>query len=232
MRRKILIVATIVLFILLIDQILKIWVKSTFTVYDEPVNLLGSWLRLIYVENQGMAFGTTFGGSIWAKLSLSIFRIFAIIGIGYYWYKQAKLNVKFEYLIAIGLIFAGATGNLIDSMVYDFIFKYDPCVSFNHLAGSGIKTDCGIFGVVETRQTGFLFGNVVDMFQFNFTWPSWVPVLGGGEVFPAIWNIADFSISAGVILIIIRQKTYFPKKAKSQSDKQNENEELNEVSNS
>lgn len=214
MKRKLLIVATIVLSVLLIDQILKIWVKSTFTVYDEPINLIGSWLRLIYVENQGMAFGTTFGGSKWAKLSLSIFRIFAIIGIAYYWYKQAKLKVKFEYLIAIGLIFAGATGNLIDSMVYDFIFEYDPCVSFNHLSGSGIKSDCGIFGIVETRQTGFLYGNVVDMFQFNFTWPSWIPVLGGGEVFPAIWNIADFSISAGVILIIIRQKTYFPKKDK------------------
>jgi signal peptidase II len=97
-------------------------------------------------------------------------------------------------------------------MCYDYFFKYDPCVSFNHLKGSGILTDCGIFGEIETRKTGFLFGNVVDMFQFNAIWPKWVPYFGGNEVFPAIWNIADFSISFGVILILIRQKKYFPKK--------------------
>jgi signal peptidase II len=210
-KKKLLIVALIVFLILLFDQIIKIWIKTTFTVYDEPVNLIGSWFRLLYIENQGMAFGTTFGGSIWAKLSLSIFRVIAIVGITYYLVKQAKQGAKFEFLIAVGLILAGATGNLIDSMFYDFIFKYDPCISFNHLEGSGIESDCGIFGTIETRKTGFLFGNVVDMFQFNMFWPEWVPYLGGGEVFPAIWNLADFSISSGVILILIRQRKYFPK---------------------
>ncbi|MCE3296034.1 MAG: hypothetical protein K0R65_1748 [Crocinitomicaceae bacterium] len=216
MKKKLLIAGLIVLLVLVLDQVLKIWVKSTFTVYDEPINLLGDWFRLIYIENQGMAFGTTFGSSQWAKLALSIFRIGAIIGIGYYWYKQAKAGVRTEFLIALGFIFAGATGNLIDSMFYDFVFNYDPCISFNHLPGSGIKSDCGIFGEIETRHTGFLQGNVVDMFQFNFTWPSWVPGLGGNEVFPAIWNIADASISLGVIMILIRQRKYFPKKKKNE----------------
>ncbi|MES2589976.1 MAG: signal peptidase II [Bacteroidota bacterium] len=224
MKKKLLIVGLLVLLVLILDQILKIWVKTTFTVYDEPKNLLGDWFRLIYIENQGMAFGTTFGASMWAKLALSVFRIGAIIGIGIYWFRQAKTHVRLEFLIAVGFIFAGATGNLIDSMCYDFVFKYDPCLSFNLLEGSGIKTDCGIFGQQETRHTGFLFGNVVDMFQFNFTWPTWVPWLGGSEVFPAIWNIADASISIGVGMILIRQRKYFPKKGKS--EELNNSEEL------
>lgn len=215
MKKKLLIVSLIVFLVLALDQILKVWVKSSFTVYDEPVNLLGDWLRLIYIENQGMAFGTTFGSGIWAKLALSIFRIGAIIAIGYYWYKQARIQARMEFLVALGLIFAGAFGNLIDSMFYDFIFPYDPCVSFNHLTGSGIWSDCGVFGQIETRHTGFLLGNVVDMFQFNMTWPSWMPWLAGKEVFPAIWNVADASISIGVLMILFRQRKYFPKKKES-----------------
>jgi signal peptidase II len=142
---------------------------------------------------------------------LSIFRFIAIGSIGYYWFKQAKNGAKMEFLIAIGLILAGAFGNLIDSMFYDFAFVYDPCVGFNHLEGSGVFTDCGIFGMVETRHTGFLMGNVVDMFKFQANWPKWLPLLGGKEVFPAIWNVADAAITSGVLLIFIRQKAYFPK---------------------
>lgn len=218
MKKKLLLVGILVLIILTLDQIIKIWVKQNFSVYDEYTPLVGSWLRLVYIENPGMAFGTTFGGGSWAKLALSIFRIIAIFGIAYYWVKQAKLGVRIEFLFAIGLIFAGATGNLIDSMCYDFIFSdvYDPCLSFNIQEGSGIYTDCGIFGMKETRQTGFLYGNVVDMFQFYGIWPSWVPFLGGKEIFPAIWNIADASISIGVAMILFRQRKYFPKKKKEE----------------
>jgi signal peptidase II len=183
---------------------------------------------LDYIENPGMAFGTTFGSSMWHKLALSIFRIFAIIGICYYWVQQAKRGVKREFLIAVGLILAGAMGNLIDSMFYDFAFKYDPCIGYNHLVGSGIKTDCGFFGTIETRHTGFLLGNVVDMFKFQAHWPQWIPWIGGAEVFPAIWNLADFSISSGIILIFIRQKKYFPKEPKvsnNELDIQEENTE-------
>lgn len=203
------IVGAIVAVVLLIDQIVKIWVKTTFHYYDPAKPIFGDWFQMIYIENQGMAFGTTFGSSMWAKLGLSLFRVTAIIGIAYYWYKQAQKGARLELLIAIGLIFTGATGNLIDSMFYDFIFPYDPCVSFNHLEGSGVMTDCGFLGQVETRHTGFLMGNVVDMFKFNAIWPASVPWVGGTEVFPAIWNVADASISSGVVMIILRQRAYF-----------------------
>jgi signal peptidase II len=210
-KRKILIVAIIVTLILAIDQIIKIYVKSS---YDPGTGtpLIGDWLVLEYIENQGMAFGTSFGSQMWHKLALSIFRIVAISALVYYWIMQAKKGVRLEFLIAIGFVFAGATGNLIDSMFYDFAFDYDPCMAFNHLEGSGIVTDCGFWGEKETRHTGFLFGNVVDMFKFQANWPNWVPWLGGGEVFPAIWNIADASITLGVGVIFIRQRKYFPKK--------------------
>ena len=215
-RKKLWIVGAVVALILLLDQVIKIWVKTSFDITDDPVNIAGDWFRLIYVENQGMAFGTTFGSSIWAKLALSIFRIIAICGIGYYLVKQARAGMRTEFLIAIGFIFAGATGNLLDSMFYDFIFPYDPCISFNHLTGSGIKSDCGFFGQIETRHTGFLLGNVVDMFQFNLSWPSWMPWLGGKEVFPAVWNIADGAITCGVVMVLVRQRKYFPKEKKQQ----------------
>lgn len=200
--------------ILVLDQLIKIYIKSTFAP-GEARPLLGDWFVVEYIENQGMAFGTTFGSQVWHKLALSIFRIVAISALIYYWIKQAKKGARLEYLIAIGLVFAGATGNLIDSMFYDFIFPYDPCMAFNHLSGSGIVTDCGFFGDIETRHTGFLFGNVVDMFKFQANWPeSW----GGGEVFPAIWNLADASITLGVVTIFIRQRSYFPKKKVAETE--------------
>jgi signal peptidase II len=213
-RKKLIIVGAVVALILLIDQLIKVYVKTHFSLAEPPVNVFGDWFRLIYIENPGMAFGTTFGSGIWAKLTLSIFRIIAICGISYYWVKQARAGMRTEFLIAIGFIFAGATGNLIDSMFYDFIFPYDPCMSFNHLAGSGVMSDCGVFGKIETRHTGFLLGNVVDMFQFNANWPSWIPGIGGREMFPAIWNVADASITTGVLMVLIRQRAYFPKKKK------------------
>jgi len=213
-RRNLMIVGSIVILVLFFDQVLKIWTKTQVAFMDEPIQLIGSWFKLVYIENQGMAFGTTLGSGIWAKLSLSIFRIIAITGIAWYWIKQAKEGAKLEFLIAIGFIFSGAIGNLIDSMLYDFIFKFDPCLTFNHLEGSGIKRTCEYFGEVEVRHQGFLFGNVVDMFQFDMHWPKWMPGIGGNEVFPAIWNLADGAITVGVVMILLRQKSYFPKEKK------------------
>lgn len=224
-RRNLMIVGSIVTLVLFFDQVLKIWTKTQVAFMDEPIQLIGSWFKLVYIENQGMAFGTTLGSGVWAKLSLSIFRIVAIIGIAWYWIKQAKEGAKLEFLIAIGFIFAGAIGNLIDSMLYDFIFKFDPCLTFNHLEGSGIKRTCEYFGEVEVRHQGFLFGNVVDMFQFDMHWPTWMPVIGGNEVFPAIWNLADGAITVGVVMILIRQKSYFPKEKKEKAAVPSINEE-------
>jgi signal peptidase II len=213
-KRKVLIIGSIIFFLLLIDQLTKIYIKSSFS-SNETNFILGDWFALHYIENPGMAFGTTFGSEIWHKLALSLLRVVAIIFIGIFIYKEIKKDAKIEYLIAISLIFSGATGNLIDSMLYDFIFPFNPCEGFNQLAGSGIKMDCMDYGfkqTLEVRHQGFLLGNVVDMFQFNFYWPKWVPYFSGQAIFPAIWNIADACITSGVILIIIRQKKYFPKK--------------------
>jgi signal peptidase II len=209
-KKNLVIVGAVVALILFLDQFIKVYIKSHFAP-GESVSIFGDWFILEYLENQGMAFGTTFGNKIWHKLALSIFRIIAISGMTYYLIKQAKQGAKRELSIVIGLILAGATGNLIDSMFYDFVFPYDPCMGFNHLEGSGVVTDCGIFGEIETRHTGFLLGNVVDMFKFQAFWPEWLPWLGGKEVFPAIWNLADASISVGVIMVFIRQRSYFPK---------------------
>jgi signal peptidase II len=221
-NKAIVAVSTVILFILIFDQVLKIWVKSSFHYTDPEIPLLGDWFVLNYVENQGMAFGTTLGAGAWAKLALSLFRVAAIGAIVYYLIKQIKANASLEFIIVVGLVLAGATGNLIDSMVYDFIFEFDPCLSFNHLEGSGNMGECEYFeGYVETvelRNTGFLYGNVVDMFQFRATWPSWVPWLGGSEVFPAIWNVADAAISVGIVMVLFRQKKYFPKDVKEKTE--------------
>ena len=214
-KKNLMIVGALVALILLLDQLVKIYVKTHFQPGDS-VNVFGDWFVIEYIENQGMAFGTTFGNQVWHKLALSIFRIFAIGGICYYWYQQAKAGVRREFLVAIGLILAGATGNLIDSMFYDYAFPYDPCMGYNHLEGSGVYADCGFFGKIETKHRGFLLGNVVDMYKFQATWPQWVPWLGGKEVFPAIWNTADASITIGVAMVFIRQRAYFPKKQKAQ----------------
>jgi len=222
-KKKILIVAIVVALILAFDQILKIYIKTTFEP-GESASIFGDWFLLQYIENQGMAFGTTFGSQMWHKLALSIFRIIAISALVYYFFKQVKKGVRLEFLIAIGLVFAGATGNLIDSMFYDFAFPYDPCMAYNRLEGSGVLSDCGFFGEIETRHTGFLMGNVVDMFKFEAFWPEWMPVIGGWEVFPAIWNVADASISTGVIMVFIRQKKYFPKQVAVPSSEESSEE--------
>jgi len=212
-KRNFLIVGGLILLILLFDQLLKIYIKNNF-LPGESRPMFGEWFVLEFTENPGMAFGTTFGGKVWHKLALSIFRIVAVTVLCWYWVKQVKKAVRLEFLIALGLIIAGATGNLLDSMFYDFTFKYDPCFPYNIREGSGIFVECDFWGKMETRPRGFLMGNVVDMFKFEATWPSWMPWLAGEPVFPAIWNVADGSITLGVIMIFIRQGKYFPKEKK------------------
>ena len=222
MKKNLIIVAIIVTIVLVFDQVLKIYIKSNFSP-GETHPLIGDWFVLEYIENQGMAFGTTFGSSIWAKLALSLFRVAAIVGIVYYLIKQARTKIRLEFLIAVGLILAGATGNLIDSMFYDYLFPVDQYLNchleYNLLPGSGNYYNCDYYGITERteiRHTGFLFGNVVDMFQFRATWPQWMPWISGKEVFPAIWNVADASITLGVVLVFFRQRTYFPKDKKQE----------------
>ncbi len=215
MKNRLGLVAILVISLLILDQVVKIWVKTSFS-SDEVRHVFGTWFSLHYIENQGMAFGTTFGSGMWHKLALSIFRILAIGFIIYYIVRESKkAEVRTEYLLAVGLILSGAAGNLIDSMIYDFLFTFNPCEGFNQLPGSGKFLNCKDYGFeyqVEVRHRGFLLANVVDMFQFEAFWPKWVPIVGGGQVFPAIWNVADSCISVGIGWIIIRQRTFFPKK--------------------
>lgn len=218
MRRQLTIVGILVFVLLLADQSLKLYIKSNFLPW-EYYNIIGDWFKIRYTENQGMAFGAAFGSGIGHKLFLSIFRLIAIIFIGYYIYKEAKKGTKLEFLIAVGLIFTGATGNLLDSMFHDLFFNFNPCHQYSWMEGSGNFEYCKSIPVeMEVRHHGFMLGSVVDMFQFDFNWPKWLPILGGKEVFPAIWNIADACISIGVGMIIIRQKHYFPKKDKSEEE--------------
>jgi signal peptidase II len=218
-KKKLTIVGLVILALLIIDQVVKIYIKTSFS-SDEVKYVLGNWFALHYIENQGMAFGTTFGSEMWHKLALSLFRVVAIFALAYYIFTEAKKGAKMEFLVAVGFVFAGATGNLLDSMFYDFFFPFNPCEGFNQLQGSGVKMNCTDYGFtypVEVRHKGFLFGNVVDMFQFNVNWPKWVPYVGGNQIFPAIWNVADACITLGIFTIILRQKVYFPKKKEGEA---------------
>jgi signal peptidase II len=220
-KKRLILVSILVFSLLFLDQIVKIWIKTSFS-SDEVKYVFGNWFALHYIENQGMAFGTTFGSAIWHKLALSIFRIIAIGFIVYYIVREAKkTEVRLEYLLTVGLILAGAAGNLIDSMFYDFLFSFNPCEGFNQLPGSGKFMTCKDYGFayqVEVRHKGFLLANVVDMFQFEAYWPKWIPGVGGSQVFPAIWNVADTCISVGIGWIFVRRRKFFPKNIESEVD--------------
>ncbi len=187
------------------------------------------FLRILFVENEGMAFGMSWGGQT-GKLVLSIFRILAVAGIGYFIYKLTKKPSTHKgFLTAMALIFAGAFGNIIDSAFYGLIF--DRGMHWDAANQEWIDWYAGTAQANFEGYAGFLQGVVVDMFQFQMTWPEWVPWVGGKQVFDAIWNFADASISIGVILIILRQKTFFSKKPRNQEEeKKQDNTEQAQIS--
>lgn len=226
-KRPALIVGGMVLLILLLDQLLKIYVKTHFQLGEE-YPIFGNWFVMEYIENRGMAFGTAFGNKPWHKLALSIFRIIAVAVLIFYWFKYAKAGKKLNFLIPFGLVIAGAAGNLLDSMYYDYYFPYDPCFPYNLQPGSGIMADCGFWGEMETKPRGFLYGNVVDMFKFDATWPQGMPWLGGQPVFPAIWNLADAAITTGLLIILFWNKRFFPKEDKKKTSNQVTDTEQND----
>lgn len=187
---------------LLIDQLIKIYVKTHFYLGDE-YHVAGNWFIIHFTENNGMAYGMEFGGHF-GKLFLSSFRILAVAGIGYYLWKLAKTKEDPFYTTCIALVFAGAVGNIIDSAFYGMIFS-----------DSGY--DIAKFMPAEGGYSTFLHGKVVDMFYFPVIeghFPSWFPIWGTEEFvfFRPVFNFADASISVGVILIILFQKRFFGKK--------------------
>ena len=189
----------IVVLVLLVDQILKIWIKTNMTLGQEfPV--IGHWFIIHFVENNGMAFGFEFGGE-YGKIFLSLFRVVAVFGIGWYILQLIKKGLPMGFIACVSLIFAGAIGNIIDSAFYGLIFNdsYGQ-VSTLFPEGGGYAT--------------FLHGRVVDMFYFPLisgVYPDWVPFAGGGDFqfFRPVFNVADSAISVGIFSIIIFYRKQF-----------------------
>lgn len=188
----------IILFLVLVDQIFKIWVKTHFAL-GESIPVLGNWFNLRFIENEGMAFGLSFGDNI-GKLLLSVFRILLTGFMFYYLFRLIKQSKADLLIISVfSLIIAGAMGNILDSLFYGLIF--------NESTPFAVAT---LFPP-EGGYAPFFYGKVVDMFDFNlFPLPDWLPIFGGSYFFPAIFNIADSCITVGVILVIIFNKKFFP----------------------
>ena len=210
----------IILLILVADQILKIWVKTNFSLGDEIV-VFKDWFILHFVENNGMAFGFEFAGE-YGKMFLSIFRIVAVFAIGWYLLKLTKMkNLPFGFIVSISLILAGAIGNIIDSLFYGMIFNH----SYGQVAS--LFPEGGGYA-------GFLHGKVVDMFYFPLIsgrYPDWLPFWGGNDFlfFRPVFNIADSSITIGIFSILLFYRNYFSKLDKKEDDAGENAAETNEA---
>jgi signal peptidase II len=208
----------VIFLILILDQVLKVWIKTTMSIGDEIV-VFKDWFILHFVENNGMAFGFEFAGE-YGKMFLSVFRIIAVIAIGWYLFKMTKdEDVPFGFILSVSLIFAGAIGNIIDSLFYGMIFNH----SYGQVAG--IFPEGGGY-------SSFLHGRVVDMFYFpliNGHYPEWVPFVGGRDFifFRPVFNIADSSITVGIFSILLFYRKYFNKKEELQQEETGEPEKTN-----
>lgn len=212
--------------LVVIDQVIKILVKTNMTLGEE-FSVLGDWFRILFIENEGMAFGMKFGGSV-GKLILSVFRL-GLFGVLCWWISSLlKENsdpsseryhkVPTGVLVGLTLITAGAFGNIVDCVLYGQIFS------------ASTFSDVAVFG---GKYAPVFFGKVVDMFYFPlFTWPDWVPFVGGHIFFEPIFNFADSCVSVGAVYLIIFHYKFFMqdenKKTSSASEKQPEENSLSE----
>ncbi len=215
-KKQLLLSISIILAVLVIDQIIKILVKTNMHI-GESIPVLGSWFQILFIENEGMAFGMHFGGSV-GKILLSVFRLVASAGIAWFIIYLIKKNSRNFLIVSLSLIFAGAAGNIIDSCFYGLIF------------GDSTYQVATLFPE-EGGYAPFLFGKVVDMFYFpiiSTTLPDWVPFFGGEHFtfFNAIFNFADAAITIGIFMLIIDQ--LFSSKDNKKSKEQNENKAAEE----
>ena len=194
--------------ILLFDQISKFYIKTNFKLQDSIQ--VFSWFQIYFIENDGMAWGTkisdfvSFISERSAKIALTSFRVVAIFGIGYWLYEATKNKASNILIVAIALIFAGALGNIIDSVFYGMLFDD----SFNQVAT--FLPEAGGYDTI-------LHGRVVDMLYFPIYkgfLPEWIPYFGGKffTFFDPVFNIADMAISTGFIMLIVFNRKAFPKK--------------------
>ena len=180
----------IIVAVLVADQLIKVWVKTHMTLHEQ-IEIL-SWFRIVFVENNGMAYGMEIG----SKLVLSLFRIVAVGVLGYYIVGQVRHHARWGYLACLSMITAGAAGNIFDSMFYGLVFDASTEYSISSVVAFG------------DGYAPFLMGKVVDMFYFPLivtTWPDWVPLVGGDPYvfFSPVFNFADASISVGVVLLLL-----------------------------
>ncbi len=180
----------LIMAILIIDQLIKVWVKTNMCLH-ESIHVT-DWFYITFIENNGMAYGMQIG----SKLLLSIFRIVAISLLSYYIWLQSKTNVRWGYLICLSMVLAGAAGNLIDCMFYGLCFDASTPYEISQFVGLG------------NGYESFLMGRVVDMFYFPLivtSYPDWFPIVGGDEFifFSPVFNFADASISVGVVALLL-----------------------------
>jgi signal peptidase II len=200
-RKEVLIGIFVVFIVLFFDQYLKIWVKTHMTL-SEQTAIAGTWFNLHFIENPGMAFGWKFWGDT-GKVLLTIFRICAAVGITIYIHRLIKRGIPRLSLVFFSLILAGAVGNIIDSVFYGQLFTGSyPGTLAEFANGDGYAP--------------YFKGSVVDMLYFpliDTTWPDWVPFLKGKsfEFFRPVFNIADASITTGVLGMLLFQRSVFSK---------------------
>jgi signal peptidase II len=201
--------ALIVALVVLADQALKIYIKTTLPLNNSR-EMLGESFQLYFVENPGMAYGWKFGGE-WGKVALTVFRLIAVV-FGT-WYLGSIIKKKYHkgFIIMAGLVYAGAIGNLIDSCFYGMIF--DKGMLYNAALNDYVNYE-GLARFSSTGYASFLHGNVVDMLYFPVirgTFPDWFPMWGGEpfEFFRPIFNIADAAITTGVLSILVFQRRFF-----------------------
>lgn len=186
----------IILLVLIVDQVSKIWVKTNMTLYDSIE--IASWFKIYFVENNGMAFGWEVGG----KLFLSLFRIVAIIAIAFYLHVLIKKRYATGFIVCVALVWAGAFGNIIDSVFYGEIFS------------QSLPSEVATFVPFGEGYSSILHGKVVDMLYFPLvegTFPTWVPSWGGEKFifFSPIFNIADSAITVAIFVVLLFYRKTF-----------------------